>query len=118
MQSISLNEQQDKYRLKRDLVKSTMRMAMVYDSHVPDTLTLIRVLEGVAVVGQASQVFRKKKGRTVIDIYMKFMPSDGPIVESLMKLLKDIKKLPGVELIKVLTVDDKDFTHKGNPVVV
>ena len=118
MQSISLNEQQDKYRLKRDLVKSTMRMAMVYDSHVPDTLTLIRVLEGVAVVGQASQVFRKKKGRTVIDIYMKFMPSDGPIAESLMKLLKDIKKLPGVELIKVLTVNDKDFSHKGNPVVV
>tara|TARA_Y100001963_G_C6715874_1_gene416592 strand:+ start:858 stop:1214 length:357 start_codon:yes stop_codon:yes gene_type:complete len=118
MTSISLNEQQDKYRLKKELVKTTLRMAMVYDSHVPDTLTLIRVLEGVAVVGQASQVFRKKKGRTVIDIYMKFLPTDGPVVESLMTLLKEIKSLPGVEVIKVLTVDDREFSHKGKPVVV
>ena len=112
-----LNEQ-DQYRLNKDLVKTTLRTMMVHEAHVPDTLTRIRVLEGVAVVGQSTQVFRKKAGKTVLDIYVKFLPKDSNTLESLMSLLSDIKTLPGVEVIKVVTVDGKEVMRKGKPIVV
>ena len=111
-------EQQDAYRLDKDLVKATLRLAMDENAHVPDTLTRIRVLSGVAVVGQGERVVRKKRGRTFLDIYIKYLPESSEIIKDLVELAKKIKKLPGIQVIKVLTVGGREVLVKGKPIVV
>tara|TARA_B100000700_G_scaffold331403_1_gene463827 strand:- start:1429 stop:1782 length:354 start_codon:yes stop_codon:yes gene_type:complete len=113
-----LSEQQDPYRLNRGLVKSTLRFAMDENAHVPDTLTRIRVLEGVAVVGQGERVERKKRGRTFLDVYIKFLPESSEVVKDLVEISKKIKKLPGIQLIKILTIDGREVMVKGKPILV
>tara|TARA_Y100001938_G_C7924418_1_gene346139 strand:+ start:145 stop:495 length:351 start_codon:yes stop_codon:yes gene_type:complete len=113
-----LEEQNDPMRLQRGLLKASVRLTMAYKAHVPDTMTRIRVLPGVAVVSQSDQVVRKKAGKATLDIYIKFLPEAGPVFDSLKKILEDVKRLPGVEVIKVLSLGDRKVTYKGNPIVI
>jgi len=113
-----LKEQKDSMRLHRGLLKATVKLTMAYKAHVPDTMTRIRVLSGVAVVGQSDQVVRKKAGKAVLDIYIKFLPEPGPVFDSLEKILKEVKKLPGVEVIRVIDLGDRRVSYKGNPIVI
>ena len=108
------------FRLKTALSKTTLRLIMHPDGHVPDTLTRIRVLEGVSVVGQGDKVVRSTRGgNSILIIYVKFLPQDGMTnYENIYKLCKSIKKLPGVEIGKVLSVNNKKVVHKGRPIVI
>ena len=111
-------ESQDVYRLDKELVKAGLRLAMDENAHVPDTLTRIRVLQGVAVVGQGEKVVRKKRGRTFLDIYVKYLPESSEVVKDLVSLAEQIKKLPGIQLIKVLTIGGREVLVKGKPILV
>ena len=71
---VGLLLEQDATRLKKDLINVTMKLIMTKDSHVPDTLTRIRVLPSVAVVGQDNPVDRSG-GTTKLEIYVKFLPT-------------------------------------------
>ena len=113
-----LEEQKDAMRLDRGLLKSTVRLIMSYNAHVPDTMTRIRVLSGVAVVSQTDQVTRQKAGKATLDIYIKFLPEPGPVFDSLKSILNQVKKLPGVEVIKVISLGDRKVTYKGKPIVI
>ena len=113
-----LKEQKDPMRLDRGLLKATVRLIMAYKAHVPDTMTRIRVLNGVAVVGQSDQVVRKKAGKANLEIYIKFLPEAGPVFDSLEKILKEVKKLPGVEVVKVMALGDRKVSYKGNPIII
>jgi len=63
------------FRLKHQLSKATLRLTMHPDGHVPDTLTRIRVLSGVSVVGQGDKVIRREKGASILVVYVKFLPN-------------------------------------------
>ena len=115
---MNLIEQKDAMRLDRGLLKASVRLIMSYNAHVPDTMTRIRVLPGVAVVSQSDQVTRKKAGKATLDMYIKFLPEAGPVFDSIKKILENVKKLPGVEVIKVLSLGDRKVTYKGNPIVI
>jgi len=108
------------FRLKIALSKTTLRLIIHPDGHVPDTLTRIRVLEGVSVVGQGDKVVRSTRGgNSILLVYVKFLPQDGLTnYDNIYKLCKNIKKLPGVEIVKVMTVNNKKVVHKGRPIVV
>ena len=108
------------FRLKVALSKTTLRLTLHPDGHVPDTLTRIRVLEGVSVVGQGDKVVRSTRGgNSILLVYVKFLPQDGLTnYDNIYKLCKSIKKLPGVEIVKVMSVNNKKVVHKGRPIVV
>ena len=108
------------FRLKVQVSKTTMRLTLHPDGHVPDTLTRIRVLEGVSVVGQGDKVVRSTRGgSSILVVYVKFLPKDGQTnYDNIFRLCKDIKKLPGVEIVKVITVNNKRVIHNGKPIVV
>ena len=108
------------FRLKIALSKTTLRITMHPDGHVPDTLTRIRVLEGVSVVGQGDKVLRSSRGgNSILVVYVKFLPKDGQTnYDNIYRLCKNIKKLPGVEIVKVNTVNNKRVIHNGKPIVV
>ena len=112
-----LIEQQSPTRLRRDLMNVTMRLTMTKDSHVPDTLTKIRVLPGVAVVGQKAPVNRSA-ANTILEIYVKFLPKTSNTYQSIKSVGKLIKSLPGIKIIKILTVGGRPVIFKGSPVII
>ena len=113
-------ESDPKYRLDRDVMNVIYRLSMDKDAHVPDTLTRIRALPTVTVVGQDSRVFRPSQsgGKSYIDIYVKFLPLALGKEDNIRQLAKKIKSLPGVQFVKARSVDGIDFLISGKPLVL
>jgi hypothetical protein len=111
-------EQDSNLRLDRELIKVTVRLIMDNQAHVPDTLTRIRVLPSVAVVGQKSPVERTQKGSTFLEIYVKFLPNTGDDYKNLKSLGKLIKTLPGIKIVRVISVGGRPVIYKGKPIVI
>jgi len=111
-----LNE--SSYRLEKELVNVTLRLIMEGETHVPDTLTRIRVLPTVSVVGQKEKVYRNDQGSAILEIYVKFLPKGSSDVSSVLKLAKLIKGLPGVKIVRVLAVAGSPVMFKGKPIIV
>jgi hypothetical protein len=113
-----LLQEQDDTRLSQELVKVSLRLIMDKDAHVPDTMTRIRVLPTVAVVGQKEPVDRTSGGSTVLDIYVKFLPASSETYRNLKSLSELIKTLPGIKIVRVLTLGGRVVQYKGKPIVV
>jgi hypothetical protein len=113
-----LSEQLEATRLKKDQLKMTCRVIMEKDAHVPDTLTKIRALSGITVVGQKSPVDRNEKGSTVLEIYIKFLPSTENQYKNLTSIARLVKSLPGVKIVRILTVGGREVLYKNKPIVV
>jgi len=113
-----LLEQDTELRLQKELVNVTLRLIMEPEAHVPDTLTRIRVLPTVSVVGQKEPVERTPKGSTFLIIYVKFLPSTNNDYKNLLHLGKLIKSLPGIKIVRVLSVGGKTVLYKGKPLVI
>jgi len=116
--SIILEQSDSNLRLDQDLIKVTCRLIMDIDAHVPDTLTRIRVLPTVSVVGQVEPVDRGAKGNTILEIYIKFLPPSSNTLKNLKTLGKMIKGLPGVKIVRMLTVGGRGVMYKGRPIVI
>ena len=113
-----INEEAATLRLDRDVETVALRLLMREGAHVPDTLTRIRVLPTVSVVGQREKVERAKKRRAILEIYVKFLPTSKDVHKNLMSLGRMIKSLPGVEIVSVLSYNGRDITYKGKPIVI
>jgi hypothetical protein len=111
-----LNEEE--FRLTKDVVKTSCRLTLSQDTHVPDLLTRIRILPSVAVVGQKERVIRPQTGRAILTVYVKYLPLAGEsMYQSVKSLTRKIKSLPGVEIVSVLTIDGRQVLHKGEKIV-
>jgi len=109
--------EQGDLRLKRELINITCRLKMEKEAHVPDTLTRIRVLPTVSVVGQNEPVSRSG-GDTVLEIYIKFLPKTGSDYSNLKSLAKLVKSLPGIKIVTILTLNNRRVTYQGQPIVM
>jgi len=115
---IGLLVEQSATRLTRDQMKITCRLIMQRDSHVPDTLTRIRALPMVTVVGQKEPVNRTQSGNTVLEVYVKFLPSSEGSYRNLISIAKLVKGLPGMKIVRVISVDGRPILYKGEPIIV
>tara|TARA_R110001583_G_scaffold7985_26_gene39087 strand:+ start:884 stop:1282 length:399 start_codon:yes stop_codon:yes gene_type:complete len=115
-----LLEADPKYRLEKEVLNVVYRISMEEQAHVPDTMTRIRALHGVTVVGQKSKVLRPRvnRGKSYIDMYIKFIPIGGSLEKNLRLLGEKVKTLPGVISLKVIAVNGRDFTLDGKPLVI
>jgi hypothetical protein len=113
-------ESQSEYRLDKEVLNVIFRLSMEEEAHVPDTMTRIRALHSVTVVGQKSKVLRPRvsKGKSYIDIYIKFLPMGGSLEKNLRLLGEKVKSLPGVISLKVMSVNGRDFLLDGKPLVM
>ena len=100
------------------LADCDMKLFLDRDASVTDTMTIIRVLQGVAVVGQTDHSLRSKLGRTVLPISVKFLPAKGNITVSLEKLGNAIKKASNVRIVKIVKLNDKPYMVNGKPLVI
>lgn len=100
------------------LADCDMKLFLDRDASVTDTMTVIRVLQGVAVVGQTDHSLRSKLGRTVLPISVKFLPGSDDMTSTLNKLARAIKKAANVRVVKIIKLNDQPYLVSGKPFVV
>ena len=113
-----LLENDTAYRLKRDLMNVICVFSLNENIHVPDMLTRIRVLPTIAVVGQKSKVEREKRGMARLNVYVKFLPEEGGVLDNLKKLGLLLKTVPGINSVRFVSVGGKSVTLNDKPIVV
>ena len=105
------------YRMEKKLSKCVLTLKLERETHVPDLMTRIRILPGVAVVAQKDKVARFFDGDAQLQISCKYLSKFDDILESLRQIGKDIKKLPGVKSVAVDSFEKNKITLKGRKVV-
>jgi hypothetical protein len=105
------------YKLQRKIVTSVLTCKLERDTHVPDLMTRMRILPGVAVVGQKDKVDRFSDGDTKLQVSIKFLPRTEDIYKNLKYLSKMIRKLPGVLTVSVDEYNKRRITSKGKKIV-
>ncbi len=105
------------YRMEKKLSKCILTLKLERETHVPDLMTRIRILEGVAVVAQKDKVARFFDGDAQLMISCKYLSKFDDIFESLKQICEAIKKLPGVKTVAVDSFDKNKITFKGKKVV-
>lgn len=105
------------YRLEKKLSKTILTLKLERDTHVPDLMTRIRILESVAVVAQKDKVARFFDGDAQLQISCKYLSNHDDVFKSLKQICALIKKLPGVKSVAVETFDKNKITFKGKKVV-
>lgn len=105
------------YKLERKLSSTVVTLKLENQTHVPDLATKIRILPGVAVVGQKTKVARFMDGDALLTLSIKFLPQTDEIFRSLKDLSQLIKKLPGVKTVSVETFNKRRITLKGKKII-
>jgi hypothetical protein len=105
------------YKLEKKLSASIVTLKLERETHVPDLMTRIRILQSVAVVAQKNKVTRFFDGDAQLQISIKFLRSSEDIFESLKMLCKMIKKLPGVKLISIDTFNKRKLSLRGKKII-
>jgi len=105
------------YKLKRKLVSSVVTLKLENQTHVPDLATKIRILSGVAVVGQKDKVARFMDGDALLTLSIKYLPVTDEIYKSLKELSEQIKRLPGVKSVAVVSFNKRKITMSGRKII-
>ena len=105
------------YKLQRKISTVVLSIKLENETHVPDLMTRVRILPGVAVVGQKEKVSRYMDGDAMLVVSIKYLPRTDEIYGSIKHLSKMIKKLPGVKSISVDTFNKKRITLKGQKII-
>ena len=114
----SILSEYEETKLDKKLTNVTLRISVDSDTHIPDTMTRIRVLPTVAVVGQTSPINRSDSNVAKLECYVKFLPNTSEVYKNLLNIAKLIRSLPGVKMVRVLTLDDKKVSYKSKPIIV
>lgn len=105
------------YKLKRKLATAVVTLKIENEVHVPDLMTRIRILPGIAVVGQKDKVARFSDGDGRLPLSIKYLPQSDEIYESLKQMCNLVKKLPGVKTIAVQTFNKRNILMKGKKLI-
>jgi len=105
------------YKLERKLSSTVVTLKLENQTHVPDLATKIRILSGVAVVGQKEKVARFMDGDALLMLSIKYLPKTDEIYGSLKDLSSLIKKLPGVKTVTVESFNKRKITMKGRKII-
>ena len=105
------------YKLKRKTVTAVVTLKIDNDVHVPDLMTRIRSLPGVAVVGQKDKVARFADGDGLLPLSIKYFPQSDEIYDSLKRMSNLVKKLPGVKTVAVQSFNKRNITMQGKKLI-
>ena len=105
------------YKLEKKLTTNIMTLKLERETHVPDLMTRIRILPGVAVVAQKDRVARFFDGDAQLQISIKYLASYDDILASIEKISKMIKNLPGVKSLSVDEHNKRKITKDGSKIM-
>ena len=105
------------YKLEKKLSSSVLLLKLERETHVPDLMTRIRILPGVAVVAQKDKVARFFDGDAQLQISVKYLARSQDIMRAVKHLSKMIKNLPGVKSVAIETFNKRKITVKGKKLI-
>lgn len=105
------------YKLDKKLANAVMTLKLERETHVPDLMTRIRILPGVAVVAQKDKVARFFDGDAQLQITVKYLPISDQIFDSVKHIATQIKKLPGVKSVAIDVYNKRKITLKGRKLI-
>jgi hypothetical protein len=105
------------YKLDKKLANVIMTLRLERETHVPDLMTRIRILPGVAVVAQKDKVARFFDGDAQLQISVKYLPHTEQIYNSVKKIADQIKALPGAKSVAIDSYDKRKITMKGRKLI-
>jgi hypothetical protein len=105
------------YKLNRKLAIAVVTLKIENEVHVPDLMTRIRILPGVAVVGQKDKVARFSDGDGLLPLSIKYLPQSDEIYASLKNISELVKKLPGIKTVAVVSFNKRNITMKGKKLI-
>ena len=106
------------YKLKRKLVTAVVTLKIENEVHVPDLMTRIRILPGVAVVAQKDKVARFFDGDAQLQISVKYLPRTDEVLKSLKGIAKMMKNLPGVKSVAIDSHNKRKITLGGRKLII
>ena len=106
------------YKLEKKISAVNLTLKLETETHVPDLMTRIRILPGVAVVAQKDKVARFFDGDAQLKIGIKFLPDTDEIINAIKSLGKLIKSLPGVTAVVVHEYNKRKITVSGKRIVL
>ncbi len=95
------------YKLERKLSNCLVTLKLERETHVPDLMTRIRILPGIAVVAQKDKVARFFDGDAQLTVRIKYLSKTDDILKSIKHLSRLIKSLPGVKTVAVDTFNKR-----------
>ena len=105
------------YKLTRKISTTVLTVKLENETHVPDLMTRIRILPGVAVVGQKEKVSRFMDGDAMLNLSIKYLPRTDEIYNGLKHLSNMIKRLPGVKSVTIGSFNKKKITIRGQKII-
>jgi len=105
------------YKLSRKLSAVVVTLKLEAQTHVPDLATKIRILPGVAVVGQKTKVARFMDGDASLSLSIKFLPKTDEIYGSVKEIALMVKKLAGVKSVTIEAFNKRNITLKGKKII-
>ena len=105
------------YKLDRKLASAILTLRLERETHVPDLMTRIRILPGVAVVAQKDKVARFYDGDAQLQIRVKYLPNSDVILDALKVICNSIKKQPGVKTVAVDSYNKRKISMKGRKLI-
>lgn len=105
------------YKLDKKLTSAVVTLKLERETHVPDLMTRIRILPGIAVVAQKDKVARFFDGDAQLMITIKFLPRIEDVLKSIKHISKMIKKLPGVKSVAVESYNKRKITMHGKKLI-
>ena len=105
------------YKLKRKLTTAIVNLKIENETHVPDLMTRIRILPGIAVVGQKDKVARFSDGDGSLMLSIKYLPESDEIYKSLKDMSNLVKKLPGVKTVAIISFNKRKILMNGKKLI-
>jgi len=105
------------YKLQRKIATAVVTLKIENETHVPDLMTRIRILPGVAVVGQKNKVARFSDGDGSLMLSIKYLPQSDEIYQSLKQVSDQVKRLPGVKTVAIVSFNKRKITMKGRKLI-
>lgn len=106
------------YKLDKKLTTAVVTLKLERDTHVPDLMTRIRILPGIAVVAQEDKVARFFDGDDQLMINIKFLPRVNDVLKSIKQLAKMVKNLPGVKSVAIESYNKRKITMNGKKLIL
>jgi hypothetical protein len=114
-----LSEDRDlKHKLKQQLVKVGAEITVESKVHIADMLTKIRALEGFVIVNSKEKIERPETGAEFSFIVsIKYLPDGTDVYRMLEEMGSELKKVPGLKMVKFNSAGERRIVKDGSPIV-
>jgi hypothetical protein len=114
-----ISEDRDlKHKLQHQLVKVGAEITVESKVHIADMLTKIRALTGFVIVNSKEKIERPEQSSEFSFIVsIKYLPEGSDVYSMLEEMGAELKKIPGLKMVKFNSAGERRIVKDGGPIV-